>query len=69
MSTKIGEDPYVVVDFQSSDGIVLDTDKILIPGYVIPGTYTIQFDLENIETLDKANYTLTVNVVTEEFII
>ena len=65
MSTKINEEPYVVVDFQSLDGFVLDSDLIEVPGYINPGTYTIQFGLENIETLDKANYTLAVTVVEE----
>ena len=65
MATNIGQDPYTVEDFSGFAGITLKNDQIEIPGFIVPGTYSVSFSLVNSDTKKKAKFVLDIILATE----
>ena len=60
MATDIGQDPYIVEEFNGIAGIVHYNGQIEIPVFIVPGTYSISFVLKNSDTQKKANFELDI---------
>ena len=65
MATNIGQDPYTVEDFSGFAGITMKNDQIEIPGFIVPGTYSVSFSLVNSDTKKKAKFVLDIILATE----